>query len=222
MMMKRFATLQRPAGGWLRSLLTTFAVVAAVGAVTPAAMAAQGSAIVVDAKTGNVLYADNPDGQRYPASLTKMMTLYLLFEALDSGKTSLSSAIPISAHAAIQAPSKLGLKPGQSISVRDAILAVVTRSANDIAVAIGEYLGGSEDAFAAKMTAKARALGMSRTVFHNASGLPDPGQVTTARDMSILGRALHDRYPRYFAYFSTPSFTYGGRRIPNHNHLLGR
>src|SRR4051812_39155453 len=117
MMMKRFVTLQRPAGGWLRSLLTSFAVVAAVAVVTPPAMAAKGSAIVVDAKTGNVLYSDNPDGQRYPASLTKMMTLYLLFEALDSGRASLSSPIPISAHAAAQAPSKLGLKPGQTISV---------------------------------------------------------------------------------------------------------
>lgn len=221
MMMERFATLQRPAGGRLRSLLTALAVLGAVVAGAQTAMAAQGSAIVVDAKTGKVLYSDNPDGQRYPASLTKMMTLYLLFEALDSGKVSLSSTIPISAHAATQAPSKLGLKPGQTINVRDAILAVVTRSANDIAVAIGEYLGGSEDGFAAKMTAKAHALGMSRTVFHNASGLPDPGQLTTARDMSTLGRALHDRFPRYFAYFSTATFTYGGHRIPNHNHLLG-
>src|SRR6185312_7626695 len=154
-----------------------------------AALAAQAAAIVVDAKTGKVLYSSSPDVRTYPASLTKMMTLFLLFDALDSGKTTLSSKIPISAHAAIQAPSKLGLKPGQTISVRDAILAVVTRSANDIAVAIGEYLGGSEDAFAKKMTAKARALGMSRTVFQNASGLPDPGQLTTARDMSTLGRA---------------------------------
>jgi D-alanyl-D-alanine carboxypeptidase len=222
MMMERFVTLQRPAGGRLRSLLATLAVLGVMVAAAPAAMAAQGSAIVVDAKTGKVLYSDNPDGQRYPASLTKMMTLYLLFEAIDAGKVSLSSTIPISAHAAAQAPSKLGLKPGETISVRDAILAVVTRSANDIAVAIAEYLGGSEDAFAAKMTAKAHALGMSRTAFHNASGLPDPGQLTTARDMSTLGRALHDRFPRYFAFFSAPSFTYGGHRIPNHDHLLGR
>jgi len=221
MIMGRFATFQRPVGRRLRSFLTALAILGAMSVGASAAMAAQGSAIVVDAKTGKILYSDNPDGQRYPASLTKMMTLYLLFEALDSGKVSLSSTIPISAHAAAQAPSKLGLKPGETISVRDAILAVVTRSANDVAVAIGEYLGGSEDAFAAKMTAKAHALGMSRTVFHNASGLPDPGQLTTARDMSTLGRALHDRFPRYFAYFSTASFTYGGHRIPNHNHLLG-
>jgi D-alanyl-D-alanine carboxypeptidase len=150
------------------------------------------------------------------------MTLYLLFERLDAGKVSLMSRIPISAHAAAQAPSKLGLKPGSTISVRDAIYAVVTRSANDIAVAIGEYVGGSEDAFAVRMTSKARELGMSNTVFRNASGLPNPGQVTTARDMATLGRALQDRFPGYFKFFATPSFVFNGHRIPGHNRLLGR
>ena len=221
MNMERFARAERLSQTWLRPFFAVLAVVGTLVATAPEAMAAPGSSIVVDAKTGKVLYADNPDVQRGPASLTKMMTLYLLFEALDSGKTSLSAMIPISAHAAMQAPSKLGLRPGASISVHDAILAVVTRSANDIAVAIGEYLGGSEDAFAGKMTAKAHALGMSRSIFHNASGLPDPGQLTTARDMALLGRALHDRFPRYFPYFATASFTFGGHRIPNHNHLLG-
>jgi D-alanyl-D-alanine carboxypeptidase len=184
--------------------------------------AATSAAIVVDAKTGKVLYSDDADARCYPASLTKMMTLYLLFEALDSGKTSLNTRITVSAHAAAQAPSKLGLKPGQTIAVKDAILALVTKSANDMAVAVAEHLAGSEGAFAARMTAKARSLGMSRTTFRNASGLPNPGQVTTARDMATLGRALQEHYPKYYAYFSTKSFVYGGRRIATHNRLLGR
>ena len=164
----------------------------------------------------------NADTKTYPASLTKMMTLYLLFEALESGKVSLSSRITVSSHAAAQPPSKLGLKPGQTISVHDAILALVTRSANDIAAAIGEYLGGNESSFAVQMTARARSLGMKNTTFRNASGLPDSGQMTTARDMSILGRALQDRFPTYFRYFKTTSFTYNGAKIGNHNRLLGK
>ena len=191
--------------GWGRvlPLLVAGAVAGSVVANAGAALAAQAAAIVVDAKTGKVLYSSSPDARTYPASLTKMMTLYLLFEALDSGKTTLSSKIPIIAHAAAQAPSKLGLKPGQTITVRDAILAVVTKSANDIACAIGEYLAGSEGAFAVRMTNTAHAIGMSKTTFRNASGLPDSGQMTTARDMALLGRALRDRFPRYFPYFST-------------------
>jgi D-alanyl-D-alanine carboxypeptidase len=212
---------QLPRGRMARALMVACTVAGLVGGAA-AASASGGAAIVVDAKTGKVLYSENPDTRRFPASLTKMMTLYLLFERLDAGKVSLMSRIPISAHAAAQAPSKLGLKPGSTISVRDAIYAVVTRSANDIAVAIGEYVGGSEDAFAVRMTAKARELGMNNTIFRNASGLPNPGQVTTARDMATLGRALQDRFPGYFKFFATPSFVFNGHRIPGHNRLLGR
>ncbi len=206
----------------LRLIAAACLVVAAVSAVPQMAVAAPDSAIIVDAKTGKALYSQAPDAKRYPASLTKMMTLYLLFDALDAHKTSLGARIPVSAHAAGQAPSKLGFKPGDSISVRDAILAIVTRSANDVAVAIGEYLGGSESAFAQRMTAKAHALGMSNTTFRNASGLPNPGQVTTARDMATLGRALQEHHPAYFSYFATPSFVWRGQRIGNHDRLLGR
>jgi len=179
------------------------------------------SSIVVDANSGAVLESSNPDALRHPASLTKMMTLYLLFERLDSGKLKLSSELPVSAHAAAQAPSKMGLKPGDSIRVENAIKAIVTKSANDVAVVIGEALGGSEPNFAHMMTAKAHSLGMLHTVYHNASGLPDEAQVTTARDQSIIGRALRDRFPQYFHYFSTRSFDFRGRTVRGHNHLLG-
>ena len=150
------------------------------------------------------------------------MTLYLLFEQLDSGAMTLRTQIPISEHAAGQEPSKLGLAPGDSISVDDAIKAVVTRSANDIAVAIAEAVGQSESNFADMMTRKAHALGMSNTLYRNASGLPNDEQMTTARDLTILGRSLEERFPRYFHYFSTAQFNFDGEIIGNHNHLLGR
>ncbi len=217
---KRLQTLQATGLSWFRVFLVAFFASLLIG--VGAAAAVTSAAIVVDAKTGKVLYSSNADTKTYPASLTKMMTLYLVFEALDSGRLSLSSRINVSAHAAAQPPSKLGLKAGQTISVKDAILALVTRSANDVAAALGEALGGSESAFAVKMTARARELGMRSTTFRNASGLPDNAQVTTARDMSILGRALQDRFPTYFAYFKTSSFTYNGAKIGNHNRLLGR
>jgi D-alanyl-D-alanine carboxypeptidase len=178
------------------------------------------SSIVVDANSGTVLQSSNPDAIRHPASLTKMMTLYLLFERLQAGKLSLSSELPVSAHAAAQAPSKLGLEAGDKISVEDAIKAVVTKSANDVAVVIGEALGGDEQSFARMMTAKARSLGMANTTYRNASGLPNDEQVTTARDQSIIGRALRDRFPQYFHYFATRAFAYDGRTIRGHNHLL--
>ena len=220
-MTMRIVGLARGATG-LKLFAAACLVAAAVGAVPQTATAAPDSSIIVDAKTGKTLYEQAPDARRYPASLTKMMTLYLLFDALEAHKTSLNARIKVSAHAAGQAPSKLGLKPGQTISVRDAILALVTKSANDVAVAIGEYLGGTESAFAQRMTAKAHELGMSRTTFRNASGLPNSGQMTTARDMATLGRALQEHHPEYFSYFSTPSFVWQGRRIGNHDHLLGR
>ncbi len=166
--------------------------------------------------------AVNADSQRHPASLTKIMTLYLLFERLEAGKIKLATEMPVSAHAAAQAPSKLGLKPGQSIDVATAIHATVTKSANDVAVIIAEALAGSETDFAKLMTAKARALGMTHTSYHNASGLPDERQITTARDQAILGRAIQDRFPKYFHYFSTREFVFHGKRMRNHNHLLGR
>lgn len=179
------------------------------------------ASIIVDANSGAVLQSSNADGLRFPASLTKVMTLYLLFERLEAGKLSLNSELPVSLHASKQAPTKLGLRPGQTIRVEDAIKGLVTRSANDAAVVIAEAIGGDEDDFAKMMTRKARALGMTRTVYRNASGLPDDDQVTTARDQSILGRAIQDRFPRYYRYFATSSFVFRGRSIRNHNHLLG-
>jgi D-alanyl-D-alanine carboxypeptidase len=179
------------------------------------------SSVVVDGNTGDVLHASNADATRHPASLTKIMTLYLLFERLDAGKIKLDTALKVSEHAADQAPTKLGLKPGQTIAVEDAIKAVVTKSANDAAVAIAENLGGDEDAFAKLMTEKAHALGMSRTTYVNASGLPDDDQNTTAQDQALLGRAIQERFPRYYKYFSTEEFVYRGHAMRNHNHLLG-
>jgi D-alanyl-D-alanine carboxypeptidase len=178
--------------------------------------------IVVDANTGDVLQATHPDAQRHPASLTKIMTLYLLFERLESGRVRLDSQMEVSAHAASQAPTKLGVRPGQTLMVEDAIKALVTKSANDAAVVVAEYLGGSEEEFASMMTRKARSLRMSRTTYKNASGLPDVEQVTTARDQALLGLAIQERFPRYYRYFATQSFAYRGVKMANHNRLLGR
>jgi len=179
------------------------------------------SSIVVDYNSGKVLQAENENALRHPASLTKVMTLYMLFEQLERGKIRLDSEIPISAHAASMPPTKLGLRPGSTIEVEDAIKAVVTRSANDIAAAIAEFLGGDEATFSAQMTRKARSLGMTRSNFANASGLPDPDQITTAHDMAVLGRAIQERFPRYYPYFSTPVFYFGRQAIRNHNRLVG-
>jgi D-alanyl-D-alanine carboxypeptidase len=179
------------------------------------------ASIIVDGNTGNVLHTSNADALRHPASLTKIMTLYLLFEGLDAGKIKLDTPLKISAHATEQAPTKLGLKIGQTIAVEDAVKAVVTKSANDIAVAIAENLAGDEDEFCRMMTRKARELGMSHTTYVNASGLPDDDQITTARDQALLGRAIEDRFPRYYKYFSTQEFVYHGEALRNHNHLLG-
>ena len=181
----------------------------------------QFSQIIVDANSGATLSSSNPDASRHPASLTKIMTLYLLFERLDAGKIKLDTEMPVSRHASEQDPTKLGLMPGQTIRVEDAIKGLVTRSANDAAVVIAEAIGGDEDDFAKMMTRKAHMLGMSKTIYRNASGLPDDDQVTTARDQATLGRAIQDRFPRYYRYFSTASFTFRGHAIANHNHLLG-
>ncbi len=179
------------------------------------------SSIIVDANSGATLSSNNPDASRHPASLTKIMTLYLLFERLDAGKMKLDTEMQVSEHASDQAPTKLGLRPGQTIRVEDAIKGLVTRSANDAAVVIAEAIAGDEDDFAKLMTRKARSLGMTKTIYRNASGLPDDEQVTTARDQSTLGRAIQDRFPRYYRYFSTTAFTFRGHSISNHNHLLG-
>jgi D-alanyl-D-alanine carboxypeptidase len=180
------------------------------------------SSIIVDANSGGTLQATNADSLRHPASLTKIMTLYMLFERLESGKIRLDTPMEVSDYASRQAPTKLGLRPGQTIRVEDAIKGLVTRSANDAAVVIAEALAGDEDEFAKAMTRKARALGMSKTIYRNASGLPDNEQVTTARDQATLGRAIQDRFPKYYRYFSTEAFNYRGRVIRNHNRLLGR
>lgn len=179
------------------------------------------AAIVVDANSGKVLHDTNADAPRHPASVTKVMTLYLLFERLETRKISLDTQMPVSARAAAQAPSKLGLKAGQTLSVEDAIRALVTKSANDAAVVVAEALGETEGNFAQMMTAKARALGMMHTIYRNASGLPNPEQITTARDQALLGRAIQDRFPKQYRYFATTSFTYKGRAMRNHNKLLG-
>jgi D-alanyl-D-alanine carboxypeptidase len=188
-----------------------------VGA-TPAA--AKYASIVVDAETGLVLHETNADTRNFPASLTKMMTLYLLFEALESGEVTLSDKLSVSARAAKQQPSKLGLKSGATISVENAIRALVTKSANDVAVVVAEALGDTEWGFAKLMTAKAKALGMGRTNFANASGLPDSRQLSTARDMATLSLALISDFPQYYHYFSLGSFTYKGKTYANHNKLL--
>src|SRR3954468_8143571 len=180
------------------------------------------SSIMVDAVTGDIISSSNADTQTYPASLTKMMTLYLLFDALKHGQIKLSDQIVFSDHAAAQDATNLAVSEGASIRVETAILAVVVRSANDAATAIGERIAGSEWAFAKKMTATARSLGMSNTVFLNANGLPNPGQHTTARDMAILGVALLRDFPEYYHYFSAERFTYRGVAYNGHNRVLNK
>ncbi|ESY87648.1 penicillin-binding protein [Mesorhizobium sp. LNHC220B00] len=180
------------------------------------------AAIVVDGKSGKQLFEVNSTAQRYPASLTKMMTLYLLFEAMETGRVTKETQIPVSDHAASQPPTKMRFRRGETIDVDSAVRAIVVKSANDVAVAVGEYLGGSEDQFAAMMTSKARQLGMSSTTFRNASGLPDDGQMTTAHDMAVLGMSLQRRFPQHFHYFSESDFMFRGRLVRGHNDMLGR
>jgi D-alanyl-D-alanine carboxypeptidase len=201
-------------------VLSVLALFALVLAVLPAW--ARYADIVLDTRTGQVLHEVNADVRTYPASLTKLMTLYLTFEALEAGRLTLSQTVPISAHAAAQAPTKLGLVTGQRISVHDLIMGLVTKSANDGAVVLGEALGGTEPKFAVMMTEKAHALGMSDTTFKNASGLPNLRQMTTARDMAKLALALQRDFPQDYHYFSTREFTWKGTVIRNHNNLLGR
>ncbi len=196
--------------------------VALVALTSSPVAAAPYSDIVVDANSGTVLHQTNPDAKRHPASLTKIMTLYLLFEQLEAGKLKLDSQLKVSQSASEQSPTKLGLKAGSTIQVEDAIKGIITRSANDAAVVIAEAIAGEEDDFAVLMTKKAKALGMANTLYKNASGLPDDAQVTTARDQSILGRSIQERFPKYYKYFQTRSFSFRGQSIANHNQLLGR
>lgn len=188
---------------------------------TPTAVGREAE-LVVDGKTGQVLYERNSMAERHPASLTKMMTLYLLFDALKAHQIALQTQLTISRHAAAQLKVNLNLTPGMTMSVETAIKAVVVRSANDAAVALAEAVGGTEGHFAELMTAKARAIGMRNTFYHNASGLPDPLQITTASDLTILARHLAYDFPEYYPYFATPSFSYHGVTYYTHDNLLGR
>jgi D-alanyl-D-alanine carboxypeptidase len=177
--------------------------------------------MVVETATGRVLYSEDADQLRHPASLAKLMTLYLLFEAIEQGRLSMTSELAVSAAAAAQPPSKIGVKAGETIRVRDAILALCVRSANDVAVVVAETLAGSEPAFAQLMTAKARALQMGSTTFRNASGLPDPPSITTARDIAVLARRLQVDFPSRYHFFSTKEFRYADRDWKSTNQLLG-
>jgi len=216
---RRFACarLIRPAA----SVLLACAAILLAGAPASAQIGSDRySSIVIDAATGRVLIASSPDEPRHPASLTKMMTLYMVFEALRDRRISLDQLVPVSAHAASMVPTKLDLLPSTRITVEEAILGMVTLSANDAAAALGEMLGGDEERFAQMMTLRARALGMSGTTFRNASGLPDPDQWTTARDLAVLGRHLVRDFPAEYRYFSTPSFRFHGRIVLSHDFLL--
>ena len=180
------------------------------------------ASIVIDANTDTVISQENPDRLLHPASMSKLMTLYLAFEALESGRISLQRTFPVSAHAESMSPTKLNLVAGQKIAVEDLILSMVTLSANDSAVVLAEGLGGSEDRFGQLMTRKAHQLGMVNSNFRNSNGLPDPAQISTARDMAILCRALIRHFPQYYHYFSVREFTYNGIEHANHNHLMSR
>jgi len=205
------------------SLLAAFPVLATASAAAPPAFTANDryASIVVDAETGRVLAAANADQALHPASLTKIMTLYMTFDALKRGQIGLQQSLRISSHAEAMTPTKLGLRTGQVITTEQAILGLVTKSANDAAVVLAEALGGSEENFARMMTQRARSLGMAQTVFMNASGLPNRAQVSSARDMALLAMALLRDHPRHYRYFSTTEFSFRGQVHPNHNRLLG-
>ncbi len=206
-----------PGAAWL--------VAVGIACLTPSLARAQiGSAryasIVVEQATGKVVEQVNADALRYPASLTKLMTLYMTFEALRDHRISLTQTVPVSAHAASMEPTKLGLVPGSRLTVGDAILGIVTKSANDAACALGELLGGDEARFSQMMTLRARGLGMTQTTFRNASGLPDRQQTTTARDLALLAHHLISDFPDDYHYFSEPVFYFHGQAIPNHDRML--
>ncbi|MDW3207072.1 MAG: D-alanyl-D-alanine carboxypeptidase [Alphaproteobacteria bacterium] len=204
----------------MKVIIAFFLSVAMFVAVAPQEAAARYASMVIDADSGRVLHAVNEDTRNYPASLTKIMTLYMAFDALRSGQISLDTKLKVSRRAAGMAPSKLNLRPGDTITVEDAILALVTKSANDVAVVIAEGLGGTEIEFARMMTERARQIGMSRTTFRNASGLPNRRQLSTARDMALLGLRIREDHAAYYDYFATTHFKFGGRTYKNHNTLL--
>lgn len=206
------------AGG--KKIQAAFGALAILLVMAPTAIAEKYASIVVDADTNEVLHARHADEPRYPASLTKAMTLYMLFDALKAGEVTLNERMSVSRHAASQPPSALRLQVGSTISVRDAIEALVTKSANDVAAVVAERLGGTESRFATLMTAQAKALGMNNTTFRNASGLPDTRQLSTARDMAILAERLLEDHADYYHYFSRNSFSWGSRTYKNHNNLL--
>lgn len=202
----------------IRTVFISVALLVAVVAGSPAY--ARTASIVVDVETGQVLHAVNPDTRNYPASLTKMMTLYVAFDAMKRGKLKMTQALPVSKRAAAARPSKLGLKVGSTITAEDAILAMLTKSANDAAVVVAEAIAGSEYKFGRLMTQKARDIGMTRSNFRNASGLPNRRQLSTARDMATLAKRLLKDFPEQYKLFSTPEFEFSGRRYSNHNKLL--
>ncbi len=203
-----------------RAALLGVVVLAAALAGAQAAQAGY-TAIVVDTTNGNVLFERGADTQKYPASLTKMMTIYMVFDAVERGEITMDTEWSVSSRASQQPPSKLGLRSGSTITVRNAVMALMTKSANDVATVVAEGMSGTEWQFAQDMTAKARELGMTRTQFGNASGLPDESMVSTARDMATLAMRLQDDFPQYYDLFSTTSFTYNGQTYGNHNKLLG-
>jgi D-alanyl-D-alanine carboxypeptidase (penicillin-binding protein 5/6) len=205
----------------MNKLVAALVTAALVVAASLTAMAGSAS-LILDARTGKVLSSENADELNHPASLTKMMTIYMTFEAMSRGKISWNTPISVSKYAASRPPTKLGVRAGGTITVREAVLGMITKSANDAAAAMGETLGGSESNFARMMTQKARQLGMSRTTFYNASGLPDSRQVTTARDMSTLAIALMRNYPSEYRLFATASFNFRGKTIRGHNNLMYR
>ena len=216
MLVAMLVAKSRVAVRWLLTMVVLCSVIgSAHGQTNP-----RYAAIVLDAHNGEVLHAEYADAPRYPASLTKMMTLYLLFEAMDNKLLKLDTAMPVSAHAASMPQTNLSLRKGDRLRVSDAIPALIVRSANDVAVVVAEALGGTEAQFAQMMTRKAKALKMNSTTFRNASGLPNAGQQTTARDLSILAMRLMKDHAKYYHYFSTPSFTYAGRTYYSHNRLV--
>jgi len=208
--------------GLISALLGLILAQAAIpsGSASAQVGSARYSSIIVEASTGKIIMGVNQDELRFPASLTKLMTLYMTFEALRDRRVQLTQYVPVSAWAADQPPSKLGLQPGEALTVEQAILGLVTKSANDAACALGEFLGGSEDRFAQMMTLRARALGMNRTSFRNASGLPDSNQWTTARDLAMLGRRIVLDFPQLYGYFGVSGFVWHNRVIPNHDTML--
>ena len=210
---------------FLRAIATVLVAVAVSAPSVAPAQAIENlrkyAGIVVDAKSGQVMYEEAADSRRYPASVAKVMTLYILFQELSAGNLKLSTKMTVSRHAAAAVPTKLGLRAGSTITVEDAIKSLVTLSANDMARVIAEHISGTESKFAERMTATARALGMRNTTYRNASGLPDGGQVTTVRDQAILGIAIYQHFPNYYEFFQTRSFSYGRNTYGNHNRVLG-